>query len=736
MTGILTPVISKTDRTSRWVPKIGSLSNLHFNSLPANQFGFSAKKNLIKETYLILSSCHEPKKKEFKESIGLVVGRVQSGKTTSFKSLVTMGIDNGFELFILFAGRTKNLISQNKAEFENLASKVDSKIKVLSVEKPSDWKKVISSNLTSIDHFRKIKGQPIILITNKHAGHLKAIAKSINSEKSARFLNAMIIDDEADNASLNTAKDKNDEYSGSAIYRSIKNLRSVLLRHSVVQYTATPQALLLISKKDHYSPQWARVITPGENYVGAKELFSNESSFFCNVPMNETSSRQNISQFKLPSSFKEAFRAYLLTSAQRIQTPKKFHEKNSTFMVHPDVFTETHKHWETIIKDEVDLWKQDIEDNENRFLDFNRDEFITEYKKLERSAKKTDFNISNFEDLYKRVPGIISTLNIIQVNKTSNNINWDIPHNILIGGYMLDRGYVIQGLVTTYMPRGKGGGMIDSLQQRGRFYGYKKDHESFIRSWMTEDTIDAYKNYAKHEAHLYSTLENLSSKGEPLRDWQRLILLDKKLKPCRKNVIGIGLKNDFTWGGGWYWPAYPIAASRENRDLFKAIIDKYKEEFQIFKPKGIDVSDWTNTRRTLIKENVGLSEILLDAIRFYDPGELDEGRFATALTILSQLKDRNEFNASIILPGTLVADIDKYTLRTRPSASLPLTGTNYFQGKDANGSYPGERHLISENKKTINFHLSKLIIGKSKYPSYILAIKFPNENYLVEKEET
>ena len=141
MAGILTPVISKTDRTSRWVPKIGSLSNLHFNSLPANQFGFTAKKNLIKETYLILSSCHEPKKKEFKESIGLVVGRVQSGKTTSFKSLVTMGIDNGFELFILFAGRTKNLISQNKAEFENLASKIDSKIKVLSVEKPSDWKK-------------------------------------------------------------------------------------------------------------------------------------------------------------------------------------------------------------------------------------------------------------------------------------------------------------------------------------------------------------------------------------------------------------------------------------------------------------------------------------------------------------------------------------------------------------------------------------------------------------------
>ena len=268
-------------------------------------------------------------------------------------------------------------------------------------------------------------------------------------------------------------------------------------------------------------------------------------------------------------------------------------------MVHPDVVTETHKHWEQIIKDEVDLWKQDIEDNENRFLDLNRNEFITEYKKLERSAKKTNFNISNFEDLYKRVPGIINTLNIIQVNKSSNDINWDIPHNILIGGYMLDRGYVIQGLGTTYMPRGKGGGMIDSLQQRGRFYGYKKDHESFIRSWMTDDTIDAYKNYAKHEAYLYSTLQNLSSKGEPLREWQRLILLDKGLKPCRKNVIGIGLKNDFTWGGGWYWPAYPIAAGgRDNRDLFKAIIDEYQEEFKILKPKGVDVSDWTNTRRT------------------------------------------------------------------------------------------------------------------------------------------
>ena len=296
---------------------------------------------------------------------------------------------------------------------------------------------------------------------------------------------------------------------------------------------------------------------------------------------------------------------------------------------------------------------------------------------------------------------------------------------------MLDRGYVVRGLVTTYMPRGKGGGMIDSLQQRGRFYGYKRQHLSFIKGWMTLPTINAYKSYAEHETHLYEILKKLSNEGKNLREWERVMLLDKGLSPCRKNVISIGLKNNYTSLGGWYWPKYP-SSNNENKDLFNSIINFYRDDFKPFEIRGVDTSNWTEARSALEVKNVDLS-LILDAIRYYDPGEYDEGNFATVKTVLSMMVDRG-FKATIVLTGTKIPNLDHYATRTRPTISLPLNSTNYFQGAGQSGDFPGERKLISNSKKVVTFHLTKLFLGNNKTPSYILAIKLPAENYLVETE--
>ena len=289
MVGILEPSSPKKDATSKWRPRLGENSRSFIESLPNKKFSDKAKQKLTNETYLILSSCHNPSKEDPTPTTGLVVGRVQSGKTTSFKALTMMAMDNGFEFFILFAGRTNNLINQNMDEFEKL--KIHKNLLTIEkVKKPSDWKKVISLHANSIKSQGSVSGKPLILITNKHAGHIRAIGNALRDLEIFNDINSMIIDDEADNASLNTAKNKDDDYSASSIYKSIKRLRTSLKKHSVVQYTATPQSLLLISKKDHYSPEWARVISPGDSYVGAKDLFSENSTFFKEVPFEETSS--------------------------------------------------------------------------------------------------------------------------------------------------------------------------------------------------------------------------------------------------------------------------------------------------------------------------------------------------------------------------------------------------------------------------------------------------------------
>ena len=174
-------------------------------------------------------------------------------------------------------------------------------------------------------------------------------------------------------------------------------------------------------------------------------------------------------------SFKSAFRSYLLVSAQRLNTPKYFHEKNSTFMVHPDVYNETHSHWKEIISDEVDLWRQDIANNVDNFLRKNRNSFLSAYKDLSKACKINRNKLIDFNILYERyVPGIINTLAITKVNRHSNNINWENAHNILIGGYMLDRGYVSQSTSNNLHAERKrwwNGGFSST---RGRFYGYRE----------------------------------------------------------------------------------------------------------------------------------------------------------------------------------------------------------------------------------------------------------------------
>ena len=249
---------------------------------------------------------------------------------------------------------------------------------------------------------------------------------------------------------------------------------------------------------------------------------------------------------------------------------------------------------------------------------------------------------------------------------------------------------------------------------------------------MSKLTIDAYKSYAKHEEHLYGTLQKLSKEGSNLREWERVLLLDKGLIPCRKNVMGIGLKNDYTHGGGWYYPTYPISGSKENKVLFEGLIKHYQDKFKPFEVKNDDATQWTDARSALQVKNQNLST-LLGAIRKYDPGEYDEGKFATSKMILGLLADR-KFTASIVLTGTRFPDINKYHKRSRPTMVLPMTSATYFQGTEKNGSYPGERALIDSSQDSITMHLTKLYLGTDRSASYILAIKFPDENYLVETE--
>ena len=115
----------------------------------------------------------------------------------------------------------------------------------------------------------------------------------------------------------------------------------------------------------------------------------------------------------------------------------------------------------------------------------------------------------------------------------------------------MDRGFTVEGLTVTYMPRGKGVGNADTIQQRARFFGYKGCYASLCRAWPETDVADAFTRYVEHEESMRKELAGEIGSGESLRTWRRRFLLDKGMKPTRAAVVRLQLQHA-VFGDAWW----------------------------------------------------------------------------------------------------------------------------------------------------------------------------------------
>lgn len=127
---------------------------------------------------------------------------------------------------------------------------------------------------------------------------------------------------------------------------------------------------------------------------------------------------------------------------------------------------------------------------------------------------------------------------------------------ILVGGQAMDRGFTVEGLTVTYMPRSIGIGNADTVQQRARFFGYKRKYLGFCRVFLERATLEAYEHYVQHEEDVRRRLIAHRTTGAPLSAWKRQFFLDGALQPTRKSVLDIA----FARASGeseWYWMKMP-----------------------------------------------------------------------------------------------------------------------------------------------------------------------------------
>ena len=506
--------------------------------------------NLRSSTIDILNHCNPHDASTNQETTHLVVGYVQSGKTMSFTGVLAMARDNHYRVAIVLTGITTILKDQTAERLQDdldLDSSVDNFVFYTNPAE-SDFDEIVQG--------LRLSDKPLVIIPilkhRKYIDNVTSIFSRQTVKKALGNETVIIIDDEADQASLNGFGLKNSKKTNqeeldkqSATYAAILRLRAQLPGNSYIQYTATPQANLLITTADILSPKSHTVLEPGEDYVGGKRFFGMmpdgslyNGNLVVKIPEEEVYHKKKKALSSMPQSLREALMMHVWAVVLVIKWFKRPGIKQLSMMIHPTDIIEGNKVFEGWVRKEISQWSEAFdkpEFHENRVILMNR------FRKL--YVKATQFyapgTCPSFEEIADKIPDVVNNCRIYRItgesDDDSNNIKWEAHKmNILIGAQMLNRGFTVKNLATTYMPRYTTPvANADTIEQRCRFFGYKMDYIESCRVYLPDWSIKDYKDYVRHEEELRAKLKECST----LKEYEHCVMMTPRLRPTRMNVL-------------------------------------------------------------------------------------------------------------------------------------------------------------------------------------------------------
>lgn len=698
--------------------------------LRQSRLGKMPKENadqVVREARRVLGRCGAPRQRAGSK-VGLVVGYVQSGKTLNFTTVCALARDNNFPLVILIVGTKIPLFRQSNERIEQdlqLQTRNDRKWVYLPISlKEAKPTALISSTL---DDWRSpvtppSRRQTILITVMKHHGHLEYLTDTLRAVD-LTGVPAIVIDDEGDQAGLNARVNQGN---ASTTYLRLLGLRNRLPVHTYLQYTATPQAPLLINIIDALSPTFVEVLTPGPGYTGGQTFFqaANLASYTRLIPTSDIAGKQNILSGPTRSLMQALATFFVGVAAGDVIDDAV---GNRSMMIHPHQTRTPHqdyKRWACAIQD---VWAEQLtSDNPDA-------ETKEDVMRLLRDAyddlSRTVSNLPSFNELMTRMPRVIRGTAIWEVNArtgTTPEVKWRTKYaHILVGGQAMDRGFTVEGLVVTYMPRGPGEGSADTVQQRARFFGYKAAYLGFCRVWLESDVRDAFVHYVDHEEHMRRQLIAHGSSGNSLRDWRRAFFLDPSLQPTRKSVLDVAYTRG-TSGGKWILPEAPhilVEAIDENNSL----IDSFLGELKLVADSGHERR--TTATRHMYADGVSLKRAYADLLQAVRLADGKDSLFHTAmlLQISAWLDGHPEATCSIYE----MRPHHPESKRTRNKADRLdnyLQGANPPKGPTQGSIYSGDRAVRHSSDLTIQIHTFKLAPNKDtggpEFPRVRIAVVY------------
>ena len=506
------------------------------NYLIADQgFNNSIVDTLDETTNIIMDMLGNPKSNLNFSRKGLVIGDVQSGKTSTYTALINKAADAGYKIIFLLTGTIEKLREQTQrrldAGFIGLDSTAFNRDKNQIFFGVGQYDRSITGfSITSTvsDFNTKFANQfngrligipsPILFVLKKNKSVLEKLEQWIrlyNADVNGTISTPMLlIDDEADNASVNTKKD---DESPTAINTCIRKLLKLFTKSNYVAFTATPYANIFINpdsndemlEDDLFPRHFIYALEAPSNYIGARDIFSVEGKYHymlkCNNDCEDYVPEKHKKEFipeLLPISLKEAIASFFI--ANTIRDLRGDEKKHRTMLINISRFINVQ---ERICQDvqsyakalqrtlkHYSLADDALEHPEIKFIKYVYEEHYSNLKDYNNDEEK------NYEwtEILKHLSRSAASIVVKTVNggNAKNVLNYDDYKEdglrlIAIGGFSLSRGLTLEGLMISYFYRNSK--MYDTLMQMGRWFGYRDHYADLCQVWMSEQSAEWYE---------------------------------------------------------------------------------------------------------------------------------------------------------------------------------------------------------------------------------------------------
>lgn len=485
---------------------------------------------------------------------GLVIGDVQSGKTSTYIGLICKAADAGFKVFILLTGTIESLRKQTQERVEEGFIGIDMSDPATGGRRVGvgmDNQDIFATALTSRNNdftgnsdkiavaLRNFNA--VVFVIKKQKDVLNKLTKwlqNLNADKLTGKIDQpmLMIDDEADNASINTSKDKEDP---TTINRLIRNLANLFTRSNYIGFTATPFANVFIDpetteemeNQDLFPEDFIVSLPTPSNYIGPEKIFAENGEYhsqliyITDAGVEESDGYSFYFKHKkewqgdLPDSLTDAIYSFYIVNAIRdLRGDTKTHR---SMLINMSRFVKVQKH----IRSEV----EDIHTKAYREIKFNLNHDFEESMKspvLKRihSLWKTHFSDTEFEwdDIVDSLYNAVEPIMIKVVNSAKGTDKLVYPANesirvIVIGGLALSRGLTLEGLIISYFYRNTC--TYDVLMQMGRWFGYRRGYEDLFRIWTHEASAEWYAEISRATEELKADMRTMNENKMRPRDF-------------------------------------------------------------------------------------------------------------------------------------------------------------------------------------------------------------------------